>query len=94
MEKPHTAHMPTQAEWNGPLLSDTDRIEMIQQVCDGKGSYGSYTDAGRLFTIATIAGAESGWQDGEDDPLAVWENEPPTAESFAEAQADAYDASR
>lgn len=49
-------------------------VKMVREVCDGVGSYATYTDAGKLFTIATIVGANSGWE-GEEQRR-EWANEP------------------
>lgn len=42
-----------------------NKLRMVRQVCDGEGSYADYTDSAKLYSIASIVGAESGW-DGEE----------------------------
>lgn len=36
-------------------------MNIVRKICDGEGSYAMYSDAGKLFTIATIVGSENGW---------------------------------
>lgn len=61
-------------------------VKMVREVCDGKGSYATYSDAGKLFTIATIVGANSGWE-GEEQRR-VWADEPALCTSVAYEQHD------